>query len=240
MHSKFNFVFAFLLLHIFCFGQHVEYNFGAGTGLFHYDSDKSDKTEPFYSMLNRFINSYANDPKGEKSGFSFQFFTVIKKVTKHNLVWGIDAEFQSLQSKKELLYVFSDTMYNANGQCKLISKYLDLFPYVGKRIIIKKMYLDIMGGFELASDLFKFREIDKVVLTSTQQVVQADIIAHNIPGSWSYDGRFRLQSLLGYNQWGLSLGYSWGLSNMDGQNQPNKSYTRYAYVGIVYTLKHKR
>ena len=89
MHSKFNFVFAFLLLHIFCFGQHVEYNFGAGTGLFHYDSDKSDKTEPFYSMLNRFINSYANDPKGEKSGFSFQFFTVIKKVTKHNLVSGI-------------------------------------------------------------------------------------------------------------------------------------------------------
>jgi hypothetical protein len=85
MKYKINIILAFSLVTGNCFGQHVEYNFGAGSGFFHYASDKSDKIEPYFSMLNIAVDSiyrtkpYANNPRGEKSGFSFQFFADLKK-----------------------------------------------------------------------------------------------------------------------------------------------------------------
>lgn len=233
-----------LLFSNLCRGQHVEYNFGAGSGLYHYVSDKIDRIEPFYSMLNVAVGTmypikpYVNDPLGDKSGFSFQFYGVVKKVTKHNYIWGLDVEFQSLQSKKRLLYVFGDSIENASGQCKLRYNYIDLFPFFGRRIILKKIYVDIFGGFELAMNLFQAHEKAKAEIISTHQIVSTNFSSRSSLIHLPWDARFRLQSLLGYKQWCVLLGYAWGLSNMDGQGRPNHSSSRYTSLGILYTLKH--
>jgi outer membrane protein with beta-barrel domain len=248
MYGKPIFISALMLLSLFCRGQHVEYDFGIGSGLFHYVSDNNDKLEPFYSMINTTFaqgyppNTYANNPKGEKSGFSFQVSAGLKKITKHNFVLGLDLEFESLQSKKKFDYVYDaiyDTLYDATGQCTLRNKYFTLSPYFGKRIIISKIYLDITAGFELALNFFNPHENDNAVITSTHQIVLADIISRQSSGFRPFDTRARLRAQFGYKKFGVSLGYSLGLTNMDGTGQPNHCHTSYLYTGIFYTIGKK-
>jgi hypothetical protein len=246
MSYRFNSLLFIVLFSGHCFAQHVEYNFGAGSGLYHYLSDKSHRMSLSYSFLNTSLGyrgpqiSYMNDPNGEKSGFSFQFFAGVKKVTIHNLLWGIDVEFQSLQSKKNILYVFAyDSSYASTGHCSLTNRYIDLFPYIGKRILIKNMYFDITGGIELAMGFFNSQQFDHAVINSTGQILQADIKLKGY-GHNAMDGRFRLQSLTRFDKhWGILLGYAWGLTNLDGQNDPNHSHSRYASIGINYVLQKK-
>jgi hypothetical protein len=84
-------------------------------------------------------------------------------------------------------------------------------------------------------NLFHLHEIEEVIVTSTHQVIHADITS----AGQGFDDRFRLQSLLGYKYFGVSLGYEWGLTNLDGQNRPNKCHSRYANIGILYGISNK-
>jgi hypothetical protein len=101
------------------------------------------------------------------------------------------------------------------------------------------MHIDITGGFELAMFFFNSQEIDHAVINSTGQILQADIKSKG-NGYNVWDGRFRLLSMLGLDaHWELILGYAWRLINMDEQQQPNQSHSRYASIGAVYSLRHK-
>lgn len=247
MFYKINLAIVLLLFSTQSRSQHVEYNFGIGSGLFQYSSDKMGRMEPYYSMINVLFdpgypeNPYANNPLGNRSGLSFQFYEAVKKVTKRNFLWGLTLELQSLQSRKQIRNAFDvvhDTLFAATGHSKLRNTYIDLFPHFGHRIILKKIYLDITGGLELAMNFFGGHEKASAEIISTHQLLTADFSSRSSPVFVPFDGRIRLHSLLGYHQWGVTLGYSWGLINIDGSGSGNSSHSRYASLGIVYTLKH--
>lgn len=68
-----------LLIEVVSYAQHTEYSFTIGTGFYHYATN--DYMDPYYSMINTILlpspgfqpyhSTYANNPYGNKSGFSY-------------------------------------------------------------------------------------------------------------------------------------------------------------------------
>lgn len=228
--------------------QKTEYIGSLGSGLFHYRYKYSapEVKEPFYSMLNVNKNgpvgkngAYANNPRGDKSGFSYYVSVGLKKVTRKNLLFGFHVDFSSRQSKKDLNWVFEPYISNspAHGSTSLRNSMFGVSPYLGKRIWNKvhTHYLDLTTGLGVLRS-YSAHEQSKATITSTGEQFKADLVDSYQSG---YDNaiefHWNLKAQYGFNQWGISVAYSLGLTKLGGNNYSG-SYSRFLQAGLFFRL----
>ena len=224
--------------------QHLEYAFMAGGGLFHYNTKKA--TEPYFSTINlsslSSTGNYANNPYGNKNGQTFQLSFQLKKVTRRKLLWGALIEYESVESKKKINWVFGPSSYNfreATGNYSMKNKLLVISPYIGYRFQISKSYLDITGGIDITDGISAVHEQGSATIITTDDIIEVnkDSKAKNYG---FFETRARFQGDFGYKKWGLYFGYSCGfyegkLATFGGT--PLYSFSRYFRGGIFYRLK---
>ena len=211
--------FAFMMSCMQLFAQKFEFSLLANSALFRYSGS--------YAVSSSFINegttpaqSYTNNPYGSKNGFGYGTAVQGQYITKRGFIAGLQAGYDWSQSKEDINYVYPD-YYNiypeiytintpiveTNGQSYLRDQYINLNPYIGYRLKVKNIKIDLMPGAEFG---FNVNSYDKGSATAADGTVyKTDYKLKDAP----VDIRLKFGIAAWYKRYGIIASYEQGLTN---------------------------
>lgn len=132
------------------YGQRTEFSAQAGSGLFSYRGPNSVSE----TGLNANGYFFISNPYGRASGASYSLSGQIQSVTKRNLIYGIQVGYEQLTSRVAITKLIGDFSNSpANGRGSLQNQYVNLSPFVGKRLGDDRFWLDVSVGLDAAIGL---------------------------------------------------------------------------------------
>jgi len=235
------------------YGQKIELSFQANSGLFHY----SGKSVAATSFINEGAsdapgqtNNYTNNPYGSKNGFSYGGDVQAQFVSKSGFIVGLQAGYELLRSKVDITYyepLYFYLFYSApleplgnnpyqvpvKGQAFLQDQDININPYIGYRLQIKQIKLDLMPGIDLGFNVISY---DKGKATASDGTVyRTDLKLPDAPA----DIRLRFGVAALYKKWGLTASFADGLTNLDknapGAGSPG-AHSELIRFGIIYRI----
>ena len=229
-----------LLLALFLtnvFGQKTEFRIAFNSGLFSFSGQSAEK----YSQINfsdQTKSGYTNNPYGSKGGICYGLSGNVKRITKKNLNLGFDLGFETLRSKVNITAINGNSgtstyEYSASGQTFLNYDFINLFPYIGQRLYIRKVSLDIVGGFDIAYCIKSTEKGNATATNGTKYTTSVDRKTINT------DIRPRIQFSADYQKIGVYVGYSYGLTNYKSGyiGGTNECYARLVRFGLTYRIR---
>lgn len=166
------------------------------------------------------------NPYGGSSGFSYGFGIQSQRITKSKTIIGLQVSYESLSSKVQFNCL--------NGYSNLSDQFLNFHPYWGKRI---KLIKGISSDMTLGTDL-------GICISSKEYIRYATVDGNtnsetlNVNKKTTLDIRPRFEFTNYYKKIGLSIGYSYGITNYNsgssGSNQ--QVYSRMIRIGLDYSL----
>jgi len=231
--------------------QKIEFSVQANSGLFHY-SGKSATTVSLIHQGPPNIPNYTNNPYGSKNGFGYGVNLQGQFISKGGFIAGLQAGYEMLKSKVDingiLLYndIAIDYLPSANfaapapveakGQTYLKNKFINLSPYVGYRINLKKVKLDLMPGIDLGFGLSTYENGKATTADGSNTTVQTDLKRGKAPT----DVRLKFAAALVYDRFGLTASYAHGLTNYQADiigDADFKAHSELMRFGVSYRLK---
>jgi hypothetical protein len=208
-----------LLTHLYA--QKFELSVQANSGLFHY-SGNSAVSASYINEGETARQNYTTDPYGNKNGFSYGGDIQAQYVNKSGLLAGVQAGYDVLRSKVVITkyYPFSIILFNVatpgyydyfnipvNGQTYLEDKSINISPYIGYRLKIKKIKIDLMPGIDLG---FNINSYEKGKATATDGTTyQTNLKMPKAPT----DVRLKFGIAATYNRFGITASFAHGLTN---------------------------
>ena len=184
--------------------------------------------------------TYINDQYGSKSELCYGIVMNLERVTRGNFILGLEAGFESLQSKVAINHIYGDNgsdtyQYDATGKGYMGHEFLNSYPFIGYRLVANTISLDLTGGFDFGFAL-KIREKGNATAVNG--------IKYTVSVTRSKDTRFdlrpRIQLSAYYGRTGIYLGYSYGLINYQPDllgSVNNEAFARLIRFGITYRIK---
>jgi len=136
------------------YGQKFELAVNANSGLYHY-SGKSSTSTSFVNGAGS-TDAYINNPYGNQNGFSYGGALQGQYISKGGFIIGLQAGYEILRAKVgiDANYVLFTPSPNSppspaqtsSGSTFLQSTYVNLNPYIGYRLHIKKVSVDLLPG----------------------------------------------------------------------------------------------
>jgi hypothetical protein len=229
-------------------GQSIALSLQANSGLFHY-SGKSATTASTITEGESDAQDYTNNPYGSKNGFSYGGDVQAQFVSKNGFIFGLQAGYELLRSQVEItdyepayFYLFPGPTSSTNtnpyqvavkGQTFLQDQDININPYVGYRLQIKKIKIDLMPGIDLG---FNVNSYDKGKGTASDGTVyRTDLKLPDAPT----DIRLRFGVAALYNKWGITASFADGLSNLDKNTTDTGSpdaHSELIRFGITYRI----
>lgn len=216
------------------YAQKTEFIVSLNSGLFSFRGESAQKTSMFYYADEDQI-SY-NNPYGAKSGLSYGASVALKRVTKTNVLVGLDAGYEMLQSKI-LIHAITHSIYTssftpATGHTYLNSSFINIFPSGGYRFSCRNINIDLTGGLDIG---FCTGAKQKTVATASNGEKYESSIDRKMI---STDIRPRIQVSAYYNVIGVYAGYSMGLVNYksDYWGGDSKAYSNMVRLGIIWRI----
>ncbi|MGC4232445.1 MAG: hypothetical protein QM594_05645 [Niabella sp.] len=230
-----NFLALFLILFSAgVFGQNTEFRLALNSGLFSFSGASAQK----YSRIivsGQANSGYTSSPYGSAGALSYGLSGNLKRVTKNNLMLGVDAGFETLRSKVKIdgIHDGAGDYESAKGKTFLSSNFINLFPFIGRRFYREAVSFDIVGGFDIAYCLKATEKGSASAADGTKYTTSRD------RKTISTDFRPRIQFSADYKNTGVYLGYSQGLINyrsgaVGGTNICLASFLRF---GLTYCIK---
>ncbi len=218
---------------IAAYGQHTEFSVQAGSGLFSYRGPGAVR-ETTLLLLGGGAPVLTN-PYSNNSGFSYSLAGQVNRITKSRFTFGIQAGYESLASRTtDILSIYgvdNALIVKTAGYATLRNQCVNLHPFVGKRFGNERISLDLTAGTDLG---FVLSSHERSELNGISGYYTATDRDQRHP---AIDIRPRLNLTGYYRAFGLSLGYSHGLTNYASSPfDNNKIYTRMWRVGVVYRL----
>lgn len=222
-----------------CFGQKNEFIISLNSGLFSF-SGSAAKSVSAINYDDKNNTGYTNSPWGSQNGLCYGVSINTKRVTKKNMLLGVDLGFENLQSKISIdrINVSNNTggsQLSATGKTYLNSNFINLFPYLGYRFFIKKISFDLTGGVEEAMRLSAYDQGSAVAENGKTYSIKRDKF-YEI----DFDFRPRVQLSSNFNKFGVYVGYSKGLRNyLNGYDGSGfvEGYASLIRFGVTYQLK---
>jgi hypothetical protein len=178
-----------------------------------------------------------SNPYGSKYGLCYGIAGSIKRVTKHHILFGTDVGFEVLRSKTDINTVYASTnsinsRLDANGHTFLNHRFINLHPFVGYRIIIRTLPVDLSAGLDLGY-IINAKEKGKAT-TSDGTIYKTSRERETI----RYDIRPRFQIATQYRKLGVYGGYSINGLNYQSRSMGgfNDCYARLIRFGLTYQL----
>jgi hypothetical protein len=223
------------------YSQKTELKICLNTGLFSFTGNAATSYTQIYSAQ-PFFTGIIN-PYGKKSGLSGGLSLNLQRVLKENIIFGMNAGYQSNQSKVLINAVVLDegtttVVINANGQSYVTNSSIMVNPFCGYRFDINKIPIDLVGGINLDFINTTKEKANATDANNVEYDVSGDMKTINL------DVSPKIQLATEYKKFGLVVGYSRGLVNYktgyDGN--PNDGVTKEVYskninFGITYRLK---
>jgi hypothetical protein len=204
----------FVLTHLIA--QNIELSVQANSGLFHYSGNSAVSTSAIYQGPAPQQN-YTNNPYGNKNGFSYGGDVQAQYASKNGFIWGLQAGYEVLRSKVGInsYYPLSFPGFygpigtaQVTGQTFLQDQDININPYIGYRLQINKIKIDMMPGIDMGFDMNSY---DKGKATDSEgYVYRTDL---KLPGAPT-DIRLKLGVEANYKRFGIVAAYAHGLTNL--------------------------
>jgi len=199
------------------FAQKIEVSFGANSGLFHY-SGNGTTSSSFINYSQPPFNSYPNYSFGNKNGFSYAADVQGQYIAKCGFIAGLQAGYDILRSKADITAIsgesnsmapgfFIETMTPVKGSSVVQNQFINLNPYVGYRLPLKKINIDLLIGFDLA---FGVNSFERSSSTAADGTVYKTYVNY---GKGEFDPRNRFGIVAYYKKFGVTASYAHGFIN---------------------------
>ena len=230
--------FLLTLLGLPILAQTTEIRAEVNSGNFKFTGNTAERTT-FVSVTEGWsFSNTVNNPYGTKSELGAGIAVDIRKVTASKFLFGADLGYEIWRSKILISQVWYATdatapeWLDAEGKTNITYHNINLQPFVGYRIPVMNILMDVTVGSDFA---FIVDSKEKTAFNYQNQTVEFK----NDRKTISTDIRPRIQLDFLYQKLGLSLGYSFGtinyLKDSDGANLEAKS--RIIRFGVSYQLK---
>jgi hypothetical protein len=220
--------------------QFTEFSLHASSGLFKFQNKPGSQTSTaVIARQGNNVPELTQNPYGEESGNSFSFAFQVQHYTEKNIILGTQLAYEQLQSKNIIDRAdgtLAQMITVNSGESILTNEFINVFPFVGKRINTKTEGLDFdifLGcdfGFFLSSK-------ENVKITTSNNDLYEFQTLRNEP---VFDGRVRFGANVYYKFIGINLGYSYGFVNYNApsfrENTVPVSESRMLRIGLVYRI----
>lgn len=177
--------------------------------------------------------SYTNNPYGSRWGWSYGAAVQGQHVGKKGLLLGAQLDYDNLRPATRLIgaNVFSSQSNTVEGQTHLENQFIGLHPYVGQRLRLGQLALDIIVGAEVARQL-TCREKARYTFNGQEQKINRER-SHE-----PWDARLRAGLALSRGPVSLTAGYSYGLTNYKTGwvGGVNEAYLQALRLGVSYRV----
>ncbi|MBC6696560.1 hypothetical protein [Hymenobacter sp. BT190] len=177
---------------------------------------------------------YSASAYGRKAALTYGGAAQLQRVTKGKAIWGVQAGYEMLRSRARVFLVFdqSDAGASADGKTIINSQAGNVHPFVGYRFRHAPLAFDLTAGPEVA---FLFRSHEDSRAKSEYGTTYTTSLDRAHP---THDVRARLNLTAYYQRAGLSVGYSYGLTNYQPAIDEVYDDLRYQMlrVGLSYRL----
>jgi hypothetical protein len=219
--------------------QKIELSVQANATLFHY-SGKSATAETY---INTADHPYTNNPYGTKGAAGYGAALQAQYVAKGGFIVGLQAGYDLLRSKVNiygvtpLFYLYDASGYQLNpakGESHLTNRLINISPYIGYRLNIKNVKLDLMPGLDLGFNLSAY---DKGTATTngSSGSLKTDYKESNVPT----DVRLKFGVAAGYQKFGVTASFAHGVSNylskLDGAPS-SEAHSELLRFGLSYRI----
>ena len=228
-------VVAALLTFTIAQAQKTEYRISFNSGMFSFAGNEVNETT-FLFFNDQTNSAYTDNSYGSKAGLSYGLSVNIQRVTKRNIIWGLDLGYETLRSKRSIIGIAGSNgtetyELSADGQTFLNSNFTNVYPFLGYRILESPVILDLTGGIDIAHCLSAKEDGEatdsngkKYETSSDEETIKNEI-------------RPRIQLSTGFKKIGLYVGYSHGLKNYrEGYIPAFESRARLVRFGLTYQI----
>ncbi|MFC0516126.1 hypothetical protein ACFFGT_18035 [Mucilaginibacter angelicae] len=230
--------------------QKLEVSVQANTGLFHFAGKSSTATTQVLQSSASTADpmNYANNPYGNKNGFSYGGSIQAQLVSKGGFIVGLQGGYELLKSKVDidkyspLIYLtYSDYMpltaidpsFAVTGHVAFQNQNINLNPYIGYRFQLSKVKLDILPGMDIGL-ILDTRDKGEVK-DKDGKIYKVDNKRSKAPT----DVRLRLGAAASYGRYGLNASFAHGLTNYMKNYIGDASFnthSEYLRLGLSYRL----
>lgn len=237
-----------IILQVFnhLYAQKTEMSFQAYSGLFHYAGSGAAST----SAMIEGGQNYTNNPFGSKNGFSYGIGTQAQHVGKGGFIIGLQAGYEILRSKVTITSYQSGgpsisqpglgaLFYSpANGNSFLQNQSVNISPYIGYRLKLKKISIDMLPGIDIGANLSSYDKGEATLVDyHSTQALPTYYTNFKRPDA-PMDVRIRFGGALNYKRVAFIASYAHGLTNyeknMTGSNLNARS--ELIRFGLAYKL----
>jgi len=229
------------------YAQKVEVSVEANSGSFYYSgASAAGNTEIIQTSDDK---NHTNNTYGSNSAFGYGFAVQTQVVSKCGFLYGLQAGYDVLKSKTIINAVapfevfFPSANYivlpnPAMGQTYLQDKFINLNPYVGYRLRLKNIKIDILPGADVAFNTSSYNK-GEATTTNNNNVYQVDEKLANAP----VDVRLKMGLAVACNRFGITASYARGITNYEkdivdnttGKDDYN-AQSRLFRLGITYRI----
>jgi cell division protein FtsI/penicillin-binding protein 2 len=213
--------------------QHNEWSFQIPSGIFSFGGSGSASSS-FYAVSDvASIPNYTNNPYGTGSAYSYGLVINFQRITKSNLIFGLQTGYESFSSKLKVDEVITSFQSETvkSGKTILVNQFINFHPFIGKRVsAIKNIDTDMAFGFDFAPCL---NSKEHATIETSSGVNYNTTADYHKP---SPDFRPRIDLTNYYKKFGFSVGYSYGLTNYteNSTRQNTRVYSRLIRIGVAY------
>lgn len=213
------------------YGQKTEYSFHLNSGGSAYRGPSAESASAI-NLSDTNIASYTNNPYGKQLGFSYGLAGQVQRVTRKHMLVGMQAGYEVLQSRVSIANISSRGFNTATtGHTTLANQFINAHPFLGYRVALNAVAIDLTAGPELG---FLRRSHEEGKATAQGQTYTTDLDRTH-PNT---DVRVRLNLAAYYKHVGLTLGYSRGLTDYQGNyvGGLNGVYSQVFRAGLAYRI----
>lgn len=223
------------------FGQKLEVSTQLNGGLSRFGGETATSSSKIYSYSTDTENSFTLSPYGKKYGFSYVASLQVQRVTKRNLLVGLQAGVETLQSRVNIRGVaITPTAYTSSldyrealGHSNFRNNFINLQPFIGKRFKAGVLDLDLTIGSDIGICLKSKEEGTATDVQGEQHKTNLELSKQSV------DVRPRVGLATNVQRFGLSFSYAHGLVNyLNGYDGGGRieAYSRVFRLGLQYQL----
>ncbi len=226
------------------YAQKFEVSLLANSGLFHY-SGNGTTSASFINYAQPPFNSYPNYSFGNKNGFSYGAGIQAQYVAKCGFISGLQAGYDVLRSNADITAVdgavilpFLNTFSSSTpvkGSSVVQNEFINLNPFVGYRLPIEKINIDLLIGLDLPFGVGSYEKSSSTAADGT--VYKTDVNY----GKGGFDLRDRFGIAASYRRYGITASYAHGLINhsadlMNDSPVVYEAHSELLRFGIAYRI----
>lgn len=190
------------------FAQKIEVTAGIHTGFMHYAGASATSVSRINGADQ--ANAYTNNPYGTKYGLGFGGNVQAQFIIIKTFIIGLQGNFEALKSKVDIDGASINTPsqnIGVTGSTNLRTNYLTANPYIGYRLPIPVIKLDILAGLDIAH-ILNSREKSSARTSDGQQFT-----TDRDRKTRTTDNRLKFGIAASFKKIGATANYSYGLSN---------------------------